>query len=129
MVPGTGRNIRADVRVEPGVLDTAVSEVVVEPRAVAELCIDDPIVRTERLVVEATDRESHCRFHVVPGIAVAAFEPWDHPIGSLHGSDGRSSREQLLFGEDSGNFRQICTCPDHIDHTSTATRSTGSLVR
>ena len=99
VVPGTGRQVGADVGVEPLVLH-ACTEVVVEPAAVGELAVGHPAVGTHRLVVEPAHRQGHGRFHVVPRVAVATVKPRDHAVGPLGPRDGEAGGHNVGGRED-----------------------------
>ena len=105
MVPGTGRQVGADVGVEPEVLDP-VALVVVEPAAVRELAPCQPPVGVDGLVHQAAHGQRHGRLDVVPGVAVAALEPRDLPVVALHRRDGVAGGEDVGTRQDAGHLRQ-----------------------
>ena len=83
MVPGAGRNVCAHVRVEAWILHSRIGQVVVEPAALGQLGLGQPQVTAGRLFVETGHGQRHRRLDMVPGVAVAALEPRDHPVGTL----------------------------------------------
>ena len=105
VVPGAGGQVGAHVRVQPGVLDR-VALVVVEPAAVGELAAGQPPVGRHRLVHQAAHGQGHGRLDVVPGIAVPAVEPRDHPVVALHLRDGVARGQYVRAREDAGHFGQ-----------------------
>ena len=94
VVPCAGSQVGADVGVEPLVLDAG-SQVVIEPTAIGELSVGQPAVRAHGFFDQATHRERHRSFDVVPGIAVATAKPRDHPVTPLQVGDGMGSGQHI----------------------------------
>ncbi len=91
VVPGSGRDVRAHVGVELGLLD-AVLEVVLVPGAVGALTVDEPLVGPLGVPTTTTEVERHGCLDVVPRVGVTAGEPGDHAVGELHLGDRVHSR-------------------------------------
>ena len=102
-MPGPGGQIGANVGVETGVLDAG-GQVVVEPTAVGQLGVDQPLVGAVGFVVQADGGEGHGRLDVIPRVAVSSREPRDHPVRLLQGGDRLSGGEDLGRGHDAGNL-------------------------
>ena len=104
MVPGTCRHVGADIRVEPRILHPGIGQVVVEPPTFGQLRLRQPEIPASSLFVEACNAQSHRGLDVVPGIAVPALEPRDHPVGALDRSNGLGGGENLVCRQDPGKF-------------------------
>ena len=78
VMPGASGDVGDDVGVELVLLDL-VLEVVLMPRPVGALDVDEPLVGEFGLGSMLTDRERHCRFDMVPRVGMATGEPRDHP--------------------------------------------------
>ncbi len=102
-VPCSGGQVGAHIGVEPRILDPG-GQVVVEPAAVGELGVHQPLVGPVGLFVQADSGEGHGRLDVVPRVAVPAGEPRDHPVRALQGGDGLGGGHHLAGRHDSGNL-------------------------
>ena len=105
VVPDAGGDVGDDVGVELVLLDL-VLEVVLVPRAVGPLDVDEPLVGRFGLGSALADDERHRRFDVVPRVGVTAREPRDHSRAELPRRDVVGGVAHLLGREDAGDLRQ-----------------------
>ena len=70
-----------------------------------ELAAGQPAIGVHGLVHQPAHGQRHGRLNVVPRIAVAAFEPRDLPVGTLHCRDGVTRGEHVRAREDPGHCR------------------------
>ena len=104
-MPDPGRDVGDDVGVELVLLDF-VLKVVLVPRAIRALAVDQPLVGGFGFGPVLADGERHGGLDVVPRVGVPAGEPGDHARRQLPVGDVGSGDADLVGGDQAGEVRR-----------------------
>ena len=99
VVPHAGGDVGDEIALAPLTVVDLLSPVGGPPAAIRQLHTGQPGIRPPGRLVLAADGQPHGRFHVIPGIGVAAIKPGDFATGQLGVEDKLHRWPQELVGE------------------------------